>query len=79
MAKVLKRKLKMKGKFHTFWQVDGRSFGKGQISKNPNTNERFESKKEAQAYLDELAQRSKVEEGTEEGTSPLLAALTAPV
>ena len=54
MAKVLKRKLKMKGKVHTFWQVDGRSFGKGQISKNPNTNERFESKKEAQAYLDEL-------------------------
>ena len=41
--------------------------------------DKYPDKETAQAYLDELAQRSKVEEGTEEGTSPLLAALTAPV
>ena len=34
---------------------------------------------ERQDALDYLAERSKVEEGTEEGTSPLLAALTTPV
>ena len=54
MAKVLKLTKTMKGKVHTFWQVDARSMNKGQISKNPNTNKRFESKKEAQDYLDEL-------------------------
>ena len=34
---------------------------------------------ERQDALDYLAERSKVEEVTEEGTSPLLAALTSPV
>jgi len=54
MAKVIKVTKKMKGKTHTFWNVDARTLGVGQISKNPNTNERFENKKEAQAHLDEL-------------------------
>ena len=39
--------------------------------------DKYPDRKTAQAYLDELAEP--VGEGTEEGTSPLLAALTTPV
>ena len=41
--------------------------------------DKYPDKETAQAYLDELVNRSTVEGGTEEGTSPLLAALTTPV
>ena len=54
MAKVVKINKTVKGFKYNNWTVDARSINKGRITKNPNTNEPFESKKEAQAYLDEL-------------------------
>ena len=54
MAKVKKSNRKVKGIKYIYWSVDARSLNKGEIFKNPNTNKPFESKKEAQAYLDEL-------------------------
>tara|TARA_R100000742_G_C4279536_1_gene104376 strand:+ start:1102 stop:2481 length:1380 start_codon:yes stop_codon:yes gene_type:complete len=54
MAKVKKSNRKVKGIIYVYWSVDARSLGKGEIFKNPYTNKPFESKKEAQAYLDEL-------------------------
>ena len=54
MAKVYKQKIVSKGIVYDYWCVDPRSIGLNRITKNPNTNERFESKKEAQAFLDDL-------------------------
>ena len=54
MAKVTKIKKKSKGNIYTYWMIDVRSIGLKRITINPKTNQRFESKKEADLYLAEL-------------------------
>lgn len=54
MAKVSKIKKKIKGNNYIYWMIDARSLGLKQITTNPKTNKRFESKKEADLYLAEL-------------------------
>ena len=59
MAKVVKINKTVKGFKYNNWTVDARSINKGRITKNPNTNKPFESKKEAQEYLESLVAESK--------------------
>ena len=54
MAKVSKIKKKIKGNNYIYWMIDARSLGLKQITTNPKTNKRFESKKEDDLYLAEL-------------------------
>ena len=49
MAKVSKIDKTIRGvKHHNLWIIDARSIGHGRIFENPETGERFKSKKEAQ-------------------------------
>ena len=55
MAKVSKiNKTNNDGKIFTYWCVDARSIGLKRYLNNPNTKERFETKKDAEIFLDKL-------------------------
>ena len=55
MTKVVKKtNTNNKGKKFTNWCVDARSIGLKQYIKNPDTKQRFETKKDAEIFLDKL-------------------------
>lgn len=73
MAKVTKiNKTNTNKKKFSYWCVDARSIGLKIYYKNPNTNQKFETKKEAEIFLNELHNIEVKRHQSDDANSPVI-------